>query len=90
MGIACIANGHDWDGCQCRRCGATRHEFMIVSDEVIGADACCWDSDEPCTGPLCGSHCDSYYPGRSGKRRIVEQCRLCGLEQTREEEPSSM
>ena len=77
---------HIWDGCQCTRCFKTRHEYITIEEEILEGSGCCWSSDEPCTGPNCGTPCDNYYPERKGKRRITKQCKFCGRKEIMEEQ----
>lgn len=78
----CGKGNHSWDGCVCSVCGAERHEYEVVKTEEIPNGGCCWSAQDPCTGPDCGTPCDSYYPGREGKIITTWKCRRCGREKT--------
>ena len=76
----CRKGNHSWNGCVCSVCGAERHEYELVSEEVTENGGCCWSVSDPCIGPDCGTPCDSYYPGREGSVTRVWRCRRCGQE----------
>ena len=81
MGEGCRLGRHSWNGCVCEVCGKHRdsnHDYVVIERMVVEPDSCCWDPGEPCTGPLCGTHCDSYYPGKAGSETITERCTVCG------------
>ena len=73
---------HAWDGCVCSRCGAENHDFEeIEKDEYT--PTCCYSASDPCTGPNCGTWCDSY-PG-PGYSYVRLRCRRCGKVEERGE-----
>ena len=85
MSGSCRFGRHSWDGCVCTVCGKHRdrgHDYVVVERQVSEPDCCCWSSSDPCTGPQCGTFCDSYYPGRGGSETITERCSVCGQTRT--------
>lgn len=74
---------HVWDGCKCAVCGTERHEWEEIKREQKGG-TCCWDSNSPCTGPNCGTYCDSFT--EPGYYLVTEKCNLCGETRERREE----
>ena len=79
--MICLFDRHKWNGCVCSRCGEVRHSYEEVDFMLEEGAGCCWDSSEPCTGPHCGTFCDSYYPGRAGTKHVTLRCRVCGHEE---------
>lgn len=74
---------HVWNGCKCTVCGAERHEWVEINREQKGG-TCCWDSNSPCTGPNCGTYCDSFK--EPGYYLVTEKCKLCDETRERREE----
>ena len=74
----CNKGNHDWYGCVCTVCGQTRHDYVMIEEKEIPNGGCKWSVSDPCTGPNCGTPCDSYYPGREGKTVRTYRCRRCG------------
>ena len=70
--------GHDWEGCRCKNCGKIKHVYEVVNIEHIFGDGCKWDITRECTGPGCGTWCDSYYEGRESRTIKTFKCKYCG------------
>ena len=96
QGCVCTKCGkehHQWDGCVCSRCGKERHNWIIITREIYetigGTETCCWDVSQPCTGPGCGTPCDSYTAPETrgtGRYEKIRQCTRCLLEYPADEE----
>ena len=74
----CRKGNHRWNGCVCSVCGMEKHDYELIRVDTIPNGGCCWSVSDPCTGPNCGTPCDSYYPGREGKSVAEYRCRRCG------------
>ena len=66
---------HSVEGCVCVKCGAEFHDFEVLDKEDY-EPSCCYSAGDPCTGPDCGTWCDSN-PGPAYHYELV-RCRRCG------------
>ena len=38
MNVLCRLGRHRWNGCECARCGTSKHEWRATSTEVVRTD----------------------------------------------------
>ena len=80
----CRENGHDWDGCTCRRCGKTRdaeHDWERVCPDGGGCDTCpqrAGPGDWGMCMPDVGGGCSRHFT-------YEDRCKRCGMVRAAEE-----